>query len=174
MTGYRNFSALIAFLSLLGCQTPAATGEPPAALAEEDMQSEVTIPDLTGTWSARLRSIYRGVGLGGQGASEGADIDYLRFTIEISVQDGRLFYGTSRSQAQGTEADPPQEVFGAIRSDGKSAIYITSTGRGTIYFISAEEMEVCGGRGSEEVMLAFCSLLQRERVADPGDLPVSE
>ena len=168
MTRLRSFSALIAFPFLLACQTPAAPTGPPAALAEEELASDARIPDLTGTWTARLRSIYRGVGElpGGLGATEGADIDYLRLTVEIEVQDGRLFYGTIRSQAPGAEADEPDEVFGAIRSDGKTAVYVTAEGRGTMYFNSGEEIEVCGGRGSEEVMLAFCSALKREVSAD--------
>ena len=159
MVRLSHVMAGIAFPVLLACQTQAPASVSPAALAPETL--EVVIPDLTGAWTARLRSIYRGVGALGLGSSEGADIDYLRLTVDIEIQDGHLFYGTIRSQAAGAEDAPAQEVFGAIRSDGKTAIYVTSTGRGTMYFNSDDEIEVCGGRGDAEVMLAFCSPLRR-------------
>ncbi len=164
MTRLRYATAGIALPLLLACQTlvPPPSADPPAALAEEVLEpATAVIPDLTGTWSARLRSIYRGVGALGLGASEGADIDYLRLTIDIEIQDGRLFYGTFHSQAPGAEDAPPQEIFGAIRSNGETAIYVTAAGRGTMYFGSGEEIEVCGGRGDADVMLAFCSRMRR-------------
>ena len=111
MTRLRCATAGIALPLLLACQTlvPPPSADPPAALAEEVLEpATAVIPDLTGTWSARLRSIYRGVGALALGASEGADIDYLRLTIDIEIQDGRLFYGTFHSQAPGAEDAPPK------------------------------------------------------------------
>ena len=65
MVRLRRVMAGIAFPVLLACQTQAPASVPPAALAPETL--EVVIPDLTGAWSARLRSIYRGVGALGLG-----------------------------------------------------------------------------------------------------------
>lgn len=176
MTRYSLFWILFALPLASACQTqsqaPIQSAMPAVSMAADDPANEGTwvddpsadatgIPDLTGIWTARLRSIYRGVGPLGLGISEGADIDYLRLTIDIEIQDGRLFYGTIRSQTQGDETGQSNEIFGAIRSDGKRAIYITREGRGEMTFMSDDEIEVCGGRGDADVMLAFCSPLRR-------------
>lgn len=165
---------------LLGaaCQTaqvaPVSEAGPPAQLAAGEMATggvdefddESGIPDLTGVWTARLRSIYKGVGPLGLGSSEGAEIDYLRLTVVVEIQDKRVFYGTIRSVAPGGEETPPQEIFGAIHSNGETALYLTRAGRGVMHINSPDEIEVCGGRGDEDVMLAFCGPLHR---AEPGE-----
>ena len=143
------------------CQTATTTqSAPPAAQNANVVErtADDSVPDLTGEWSARLRSIYRGTVEGLPAGEAGADIDYLRVTVQIEIQDGRLFYGHFRAGA----ADAPrQEVFGAIRSDHSVATYVTAEGRGLMYLNSPDEIEICGGRGDPDSMLAFCGPLRR-------------
>ncbi len=170
------FRILVLIASLpfaAACQTPqlAPVSEAsPASLAvadiDDDFEEASGIPDLTGQWTARLRSIYQGIGPLGLGQSEGADIDYLRLVIDVEIQDKRVFYGTIRSSAAGTENAPAQEIFGAIHSSGEMAVYVTRAGRGIMYINSPDEIEVCGGRGDEGVMLAFCGPLHRSETAE--------
>lgn len=137
-----------------------------AAEVSDEFDDSSGIPDLTGVWTARLRSIYQGVGPLGLGVSEGADIDYLRLTINVEIQDKRVFYGTIWSVAPDGAEAPSQEIFGAIHSSGETAVYLTRAGRGMMYISSPDEIEVCGGRGDEQVMLAFCGPLHRADAAE--------
>jgi len=167
-----------ALLLAAACQTaqvaPVSEAAPPARLAAGGMATEGVdefddasgIPDLTGVWTARLRSIYKGVGPLGLGTSEGAEIDYLRLTVDVEIQDRRVFYGTIRSVAPDGEETPAQEIFGAIHSNGEMAVYLTRAGRGIMYIQSPDEIEVCGGRGDENVMLAFCGPLHRSATVE--------
>ena len=169
---------LAGLLLAAACQTaqvaPVSEAGPPAQLAAGEMATEGVdtfndasgIPDLTGVWTARLRSIYKGVGPLGLGTAEGAEIDYLRLTIDVEIQDRRVFYGTIRSIAPGGEEAPPEEIFGAIHSNGETALYLTRAGRGVMYINSADDIEVCGGRGDKDVMLAFCGPLHRAKASE--------
>ncbi len=169
-----RFVLLFAGLTLAtACQTPqvvpVSEASPPAQMAAEvsdEFDDDSGIPNLTGIWTARLRSIYQGVGPLGLGISEGADIDYLRLTIDVEIQDQRVFYGTIRSVAPDGAEAPAQEIFGAIHSSGETAIYLTRAGRGVMSINSPDEIEVCGGRGDEQVMLAFCGPLRRAEAAE--------
>jgi hypothetical protein len=152
-------TGLIAILLLLACQTaPPSVSAAAKAIPIEDEATDLAVPDLTGKWSASLRSIYRGEIGNLDGGASGADIGSLRVTVFIEIQDGRVFYG--HFQTGGSEA-PKEEVFGAIRSDGSVASYITEGGRGLMFVNSPDEIEICGGRGGSDVMLAFCSPLHR-------------
>ena len=149
----------------LGCQTartapadapPVAAASPVYELAGEEFETRVR--DLTGTWTANIRAIYRGESASLPLGSEGADIGYLRVTVNVEIQDGRVFYGTFHA---GDASAQTQEVFGAIRSDGELAHYVTANGRGVMYFRSDDALEICGGQGGDDFMLAYCSPLLR-------------
>lgn len=131
---------------LLACQS----GAPP----------EPVYPDLRGTWTTEVRAVYSGE----EGPhsfpvkDQPINVAHLRFTVEIEFQDGPLFYGSVKSTGE------PERLFGAIRSDGREAVYTTPLGRGVFYLRDADEMESCATRGTPRSMLATCNILRREPV----------
>lgn len=167
---------LSALTIAIACQSPPTVGADapgPARLAGDNVapndEDAADVPDLSGLWTARLRSIYKGIGPLGLGSSAGADIDYLTLEIDVEIQSERVFYGTIRSVTRDGEQAPSEEIFGAIHSSGETAVYITRQGRGIMYLTSPEEIEVCGGRGDTDVMLAFCGPLHRADPPEPTD-----
>jgi hypothetical protein len=130
---------------LLACQTSPSPPEP-------------TYPDLTGTWTTDVRAIYSGEE--GPHAfpveDQPINVARLHFEVEIEFQDGPLFYGTARSTGEA------ERLFGAIRSDGREAVYTTSLGRGVFYMRGPDEMESCATRGTPSSLLATCNILRRE------------
>jgi len=155
---------LVPTLALLGvaCQAPPATGDPvpPPPAVGEGGEVIPSYPDLEGAWTAVMQAIFTGQGPHTLGsATDGPQLDYLRLTINIDVQDGRLFWGRISSVA----AEEP--VAGSIREGGRKAIYITRSGRGEMWLDPAtpDQIEVCGGRGNAETMMALCGRLERVR-----------
>ena len=144
----------------LSCQGSGPNGRPipPAPAAASGGDVIPNYPDLRGTWTAVLQSIYTGKGPHTlDPAGDAPLMDYLRLTIIIDVQTGRLFSGTIRSAA---EEEP---VVGAFRDGGRQALYITRTGRGQMWFdpVQPGVVEICGGRGTQETLLALCGQLER-------------
>jgi hypothetical protein len=141
---FRHGAATGCTALLLACQT----GAPP----------EPTYPDLRGTWTTEVRAIYSGE----EGPhdfpvkDQPINVATLHFTVQIEFQDGPLFYGTSESSGE------PERLFGAIRSDGREAVYTTPLGQGVFYLRAPDEIESCATRGTPRSMLATCNLLRRE------------
>jgi len=128
------------------------------ALAACDRSAPTSsFPDLRGTWTTVVRAIYSGE----EGphdfpvSEQPINVASLRFTIEIEFQEGALFYGTVKSTGES------ERLFGAIRSDGKEAVYTTSLGHGVLYLRSPDEIESCATRGTPRSLLATCNILTR-------------
>ena len=125
--------------------------------APREGQSAASYPDLRGTWTTVVRAIYSGE----EGphdfpvSEQPINVASLRFRIEIEFQDGALFYGTVKSTGEA------ERLFGAIRSDGKEAVYTTPLGRGVMYLHSPDEIESCATRGTPRSLLATCNILTR-------------
>jgi hypothetical protein len=143
---------------LLACQSAPAPAPSAAPAGGEAAAGEAVYPDLRGSWTTTVRAIYSGSeGPHDFGAQpQPINVASLRFTVTIEFQDGALFYGTVQSTGEA------ERLFGAIRSDGKEAVYTTSLGQGTFYFRSADEMESCSTRGTYRSLLATCNVLHRE------------
>lgn len=132
--------------AMTGITLAACEGEPAASY-----------PDLRGTWTTEVRAIYSGE----EGphdfpvSEQPINVASLRFRIEIEFQDGALFYGTVKSTGEA------ERLFGAIRSDGKEAVYTTPLGRGVMYVRSPDEIESCATRGTPRSLLATCNIMTR-------------
>lgn len=99
-------TSLAALALVLGC---AACSQAPAA--------KESMPDLKGTWVGTSDSIVRGTAPHHAPAT-GAQplVDHVRFTLSITGQDGRRFWGTVSG---GSTTEP---VIGVIALDGKSIV----------------------------------------------------
>lgn len=151
---------LLCVFLLAGCQSSPASREPvpPMPSAPEAGTPIARYPDLTGTWTAVIRAIYTGEGPLPLGvASQDPTVDFLRLEIVIDVQQDQMFYGTIKS------AEQEERFAGAIRENGREAIYITRSGRGHLWFDPEhpDVIEVCGGRGNPDTLMAVCGRIER-------------
>ena len=73
-----------------------------------------------------------------------------------------FFYGFISSLAD------RQPVAGAFR-DERHAIYVTRAGRGDLWLdpLNPDVIEVCGGRGNSETLMATCGRMKRSPEATP-------
>ena len=63
-----------------------------------------------------------------------------------------------------TKDDRSIRVWGAIRSTGEEASFITGGGgRGQLWFMGSEKFEYCVTNMQDEVMTAFCGILKKEQ-----------
>lgn len=148
--------AWLSVCCLLACQTPPEETPVPAARVLPPI--EAPYPDLRGRWTTVVKAIYSG----DEGPhdfpvrTQPINVASLHFAIEIEFQDGPLFYGTVKSTGE------VERMLGAIRSDGREAVYTTSLGHGVFRIRSADEMESCATRGTPRSLLATCNVLKRE------------
>ncbi len=156
----RSFAILLTLVASLACQSPPETGAPLPPLASAPGDGEVipAYPDIRGTWSAVLRGIRGGDAAALPESGDEIQLDYLRLTIEVDVQDGQLFYGTIHNGQQ------EQSFAGSFREGGREALYITREGRGQLWLDPAtpDTIEICGGRGNPSLLLAVCGRMTRE------------
>ena len=99
-------SSFAALALILGC---AACSQAPAA--------QDSMPDLKGNWVGTSDSIVRGTAPH-HAAAPGPQplVDHVQFTLAITGQDGRRFWGTVSG---GTSTEP---VIGVIALDGKTIV----------------------------------------------------
>lgn len=129
-----------------------------AALAE-------SYPDMVGVWAGTVRTVSSG---SGQVARGGAVISEIDLKVTIHHQDGETFVGQSRS-SQMSRDDPSVPVWGAIRSNGDEALFIGGNGgRGQLWFVGPEKFEYCLTNMQEQVMTAYCGVLEKLNSADPS------
>ena len=131
----------------------------PHVLSAAD-QPEQAYPDMVGVWKAHLRTISAG---GGQVAKGGMVISEIDATVTIEHQDQEVFLGKVRLSTM-TKNDPSTKIWGAIRSDGKEAMFIGSDGtRGPIWFIDDTSYEFCVTNLAEDgAMMGYCGIFRKE------------
>ena len=126
------------------------------ALSAGSLQA-MEYPDMTGSWQGEVRTVSSGEQVRSQVASGGAVIDTVNLTFTVSHQDGEAFIGESMSDAPGAE---PVPVWGAIRSTGQEAVFVTGNGgRGQLWFTSRAQFEFCFANQTPEAMSAYCAVL---------------
>ena len=82
-------------------------------------------------------------------------------TFNVVHQDQEVFIGESTTDAPGATATP---VWGAIRSTGNQAIFVTAGGgRGNIWFKNPAEFEYCFANQNQALMSAHCAVLKKSR-----------
>jgi len=122
--------------------------------------SAAEYPDMVGLWSGDVRTVSSGEQVRNQVARGGGLIEQVKLSFSVDYQDDEVFMGTSKSNAPGAEATP---VWGAIRSTGTQAVFVTSNGgRGQVWFKSATEFEYCFANQTPEAMSAHCAVLKKE------------
>ena len=119
-------------------------------------------PDMVGVWKGHVRVISSGQNVSDQVASGGAVLSEVDLKLTIDHQDGESFIGTSRS-SNTPNNQPSTPVWGAIRSTGKEALFITSNGgRGNLWFGSKDVFEFCITNLNETVISAYCGVLKKQ------------
>ena len=115
---------------------------------------------MTGVWSGEIRTVSSGEQVSSQVARGGAVIQDLELSFTVNYQDGEVFMGESLSNA----ADAvPAPVWGAIRSTGREAVFVTGNGgRGQLWFTSPTRFEFCFANQTPEAMSAYCAVLDKQ------------
>ena len=116
-------------------------------------------PDMIGSWTGAVRTVSSGEQVRSEVASGGAVIQTVNLTFTVSYQDGEAFIGESTSNQPGAV---PVPVWGAIRSTGKEAVFVTGNGgRGQLWFNSPTRFEFCFANQTPEAMSAYCAVLNK-------------
>ena len=124
-------------------------------------------PDMVGDWTGTIRTVTSGSSVSEQVAPGGAVIAEVELTLSITHQDGEVFIGESRSSQPGSTGTP---VWGAIRSTGTEGVFITAAGgRGNMWFRGASDFEFCYGNLNEEMLSAYCGVLNKVSVSKTSD-----
>ncbi|MCH7816787.1 MAG: hypothetical protein IIC60_09495 [Proteobacteria bacterium] len=119
-------------------------------------------PNMEGQWVGHIRVVTSGTSETGQVSSGGAIISESELVFTVDYQDGATFIGRSRSSnASGSTAGV--SVYGSIRSNGKEAMFVTSTGgNGLIWFENPTAFEYCYTNLSENTATAYCAKLSKK------------
>ena len=131
---------------------------PLTALAESS-----TYPDMVGKWSGDVRIVESGRGTEGDVARGGMRVRDVVVTVNIEVQEGETFMGSTRNSAmQPNQAS--NRVWGTIRSSGKEAIFVTSgDSRGQLWFSNDSNFEFCVTGITEDLATAYCANLEKQK-----------
>jgi hypothetical protein len=120
----------------------------------------VEYPDMVGLWAGEVQTVSSGEQVSSQVARGGAVIETIHLEFTVSYQDGEVFIGESLSSAAGAE---PVPVWGAIRSTGTQAVFVTDGGgRGQLWFNSPSRFEFCFANQTPEQMSAYCAVLDKQ------------
>ena len=120
----------------------------------------VEYPNMVGLWAGDVRTVSSGEQVSSQVARGGAVIETIHLEFTVSYQDGEAFIGESMSSAPGSE---PVPVWGAIRSTGTQAVFVTGGGgRGQLWFTSPDRFEYCFANQTPEQMSAYCAVLDKQ------------
>ena len=116
-------------------------------------------PSMEGNWIGSVRTVSMGEQVRDQVARGGALIEEVELTFSVSYQDREVFIGESKSNAADAQAIP---VWGAIRSTGKEAVFVTADGgRGQIWFSSPTTFEYCFANNTPAQMSSHCAVLEK-------------
>ncbi len=117
-------------------------------------------PDMVGIWTGHLRTLSSG----DQVAQGGAVLAEVDATVTIEHQDGETFIGKVRFSNWGKD-QPSVRLWGAIRSNGKEAIFIGDNGaRGPIWFIDDNSYEFCNTNITDTgTMSAYCGIFTKQK-----------
>ena len=116
-------------------------------------------PDMVGIWTGGVRIVSSGEEVRNQVAAGGAVIQAVNLEFTVTYQDNEVFIGESRSDAPGATSTP---VWGAIRSTGREAVFVTRNGgRGQLWFSSPTAFEFCFANQTVEQMSAYCATLTK-------------
>ncbi|HEV8354967.1 MAG TPA: hypothetical protein VGR24_12355 [bacterium] len=122
------------------------------------------VPNLKGTWSGTFRSVIYGSNVhhpGSQTIASPPRVRSIRFTFDITGQDGRLLWGTSRSSAS------PKEPFAAtMTADLNTILGADTDGLFGMRVISQRRIELCYAHSAlspSRSIVASCGTLERTR-----------
>ena len=117
-------------------------------------------PDMMGTWKGHIRTVSSG---SAQVARGGAVISEIDLKLTMDHQDGETYIGKFRTSTM-TKDDRSIRVWGAIRSNGEEASFITGGGgRGQLWFMGPGKFEYCVTNMQDEVMTAYCGILNKDQ-----------
>lgn len=118
-------------------------------------------PDMTGVWSGHVRTVQSGGLEQDRLAAGGAIIGDLDLELNITFQDSEVFIGTTRTSTM-SSGDEGIHVWGSIRSNGNTALFIDSTeGHGQLWFAGENNFEYCYTRLNEAGIMSYCGVLSR-------------
>jgi len=114
-------------------------------------------PDMVGVWNGNVRIVSSGEDV----AKGGAVISNVDLTVTIDYQDGESFLGSSRA-ATTPKSQESLTIWGAVRSTGGEAIFVSSDGsRGNLWMKGKDSFEYCLTNLLEGVFTAYCGVLTK-------------
>ena len=131
-----------------------------AALAQE------AVPDLTGTWVGTAKSVVFGQTRFHPGDETPADqprVRELEWTMEITGQDGRVFWGEAWSAADPEVRDT---LALALAADGRTIVGAGNDGTHLMTLVSPDRIERCftqPGTGPSGSIVAACGFYERAK-----------
>jgi hypothetical protein len=131
-----------------------------AALAQD------SVPDLTGTWVGTTKSVVFGQNKfhpGGETAAGVPRVREVEYTMEITGQDGRVFWGEAWSSADPAVRDT---LALAIAADGRTIVGADNDGAHSMTLVSPDRIERCyahPGTSPSGSIVAGCGFYERAK-----------
>ena len=130
------------------------------ALAQE------AVPDFTGTWVGTTKSVVLGQTRfhpGDEAAANQPQVRELEWTMEITGQDGRVFWGEAWSTDDPTVGDT---LALALAADGRTIVGAGNDGAHLMTLVAADRIERCfaqPGTGPSGSIVAACGFYDRAK-----------
>ena len=137
-----------------------AIGLPVGSLAQD------VVPDLTGTWVGTAKSVVFGQTRfhpAGEGAANQPQIRELEWTMEITGQDGRVFWGEGWPTTDPTVRDT---LALALAADGRTIVGAGNDGAHVMTLVAPDRIERCftqPGTGPSGSIVAACGFYERAK-----------
>ena len=126
--------------------------------------AEAPMPDMTGTWAGTAKSVVFGQTRfhpGDQTAADAPRVRELGYTMKITGQDGRVFWGEAWADADPAVRDT---MALALAGDGRTIVGAGNDGTHTMTLVSPDRIERCfsqPGNGPSGSIVAACGFYER-------------
>jgi len=136
------------------------------ALAPGVAVAEEPIPDMVGTWIGTTKSVVFGNNRfhpGDQTPAEPPRVGELEYTLEVTGQDGAVFWGEAWSSANPEARDT---LALAIATDGRTIVGADNDGIHTMTLVSPDRIERCyahAGTSPSGSIVAACGFYERAK-----------
>jgi hypothetical protein len=128
--------------------------------------AQEAVPDLAGTWVGATRSLVFGQTRfhpGDEASTAQPQVRELEWTMEITGQDGQVFWGEAWPTADPSVRDT---LALALAADGRTIVGAGNDGAHTMTLVSPDRIERCftqPGSGPSGSIVAACGFYERTK-----------
>ena len=121
-------------------------------------QGGSSTPDLRGTWTGTNEAVVLGSGMHYPGAETPAMPRTVKteFTMTITGQDGRRFWGEAASK------DSKEAFVGIIGNDGSAVYTSDKDGYSIDRLVAEDKIDLCYLRSGPDLSVAACNLFTKQ------------